>query len=199
MKNAMIIIIILTFLIIIIDLVSGYKCFLKADIDGWKALIPFYNKYMYCMIATGDSNLSWTYVILSGIGISCNLISRVSLSELAIVSSLFSFISAIILLCIGIKINYRFAKAYGKSEAFSIAYIFFSTILGLIIAFDTNTQYIGPIMNNGENTSNDKYRINDNDNIETETSKSFESNYANVADINEFDKNNGEKWDWFFK
>ena len=41
MKNAMIIIIILSFLIIIIDLLSGYKCFLKADIDGWKALIPF--------------------------------------------------------------------------------------------------------------------------------------------------------------
>lgn len=91
--------------ILVASIAAQWKIFEKAGIEGWKALIPFYNSYCLCELAMGNGLLFL-------------------LSFIPCVNFVFT-----IILCM------RLAKAFGKNTLFGILMIFFSPIMYLILGF----------------------------------------------------------------
>ena len=100
-----------------IAVVISWKLFEKAGVEGWKSIIPFYNLYCYFQLAWGNG---WVFLLL---------------------------LVPIVNFVIAIMVNVRLARAFGKGPGFAIGLIFLSFIFQAILAFDKESQYIGP---NGE-------------------------------------------------
>lgn len=83
-----------------------WKIFVKAGIEGWKSLIPFYN--CYCLSEL-TFNKGWLFILL--------LISPINIVFMLVMS-------------------YKLAKRFGKSTIFAICSIIFPYITMQIIAFD---------------------------------------------------------------
>lgn len=92
-------------LILAIGLFIMYKVFEKAGIEGWKALIPFYNVYLLYELTWGKG----LYALLLLI---------------PIVNIIVSFMTAI-----------KLAKAFGKGTGFGIGLFFIPLVFKGIIAF----------------------------------------------------------------
>lgn len=86
-------------------LVSQWKMFEKANVEGWKSLIPFYREYCFCKIVMGSG---WLFLL--------NLVPCVNL--------IFHIILSI-----------NTAKAYSKGIGFGILTIFFAPIMYMILGF----------------------------------------------------------------
>jgi hypothetical protein len=94
--------------------VAGWKIFQKAGIEGWKALIPFYNIYLLLEVA-GYNGLLMFLIFVPSIG---------------------SLVVAI-LLALGL------AKNFGKSVLFAIFGLLIFSIVGyLMLAFGSD-KYLG--------------------------------------------------------
>ncbi|MCR5718217.1 MAG: DUF5684 domain-containing protein [Oscillospiraceae bacterium] len=98
----------------ILSIVALWFLFTKAGKEGWKAIIPFLNCYE-------------EYDIVYGNGWKCLLL-----------------LVPILNIAVSIMFSFRLAQAYGKGTGFAILTIFFPQIMMLIMAFDSNTQYVGP-------------------------------------------------------
>lgn len=97
-----------------ITAVAGWKIFVKAGVEGWKALIPLYNIYLYLEIAGYNG-----WLVL-----------------LTFVPYVGSFVVAI-LMAIGL------AKNFGKSVLFAVfGLLIFSLVGYLILAFGSD-KYLG--------------------------------------------------------
>ena len=84
----------------------------KAEEHGWGAIVPFYSSYLSFKIAMGQG---WMFLLLL----------------IPVIGSIFAIVC-----------NYKFAKAYGKSDWFAIGNIFFPYIFTTIIGFD-DSQFVG--------------------------------------------------------
>lgn len=91
--------------------------FVKANEDGWKAIIPFYNAYTL-------------YDIVYGNGLKALLLLVPILN-----------IGALIML------PFRIAKVFGKGVIFGIIGLFLLPVELLLIAFTGNSNYQGPCSN----------------------------------------------------
>ena len=97
-----------------VEVVVGWKIFQKAGIEGWKALIPFYNIYLLLEVAGYNGFLMF----------------------LIFVPSIGSLVVAI-LLALGL------AKNFGKSVLFAIFGLLIFSIVGyLMLAFGSD-KYLG--------------------------------------------------------
>lgn len=99
--------------IIVLQIVSMWKVFVKAKKPGWAALIPIYNILILLEI-TGNP---WWFVFL---------IIFVPIANIAIV----------------IIVMLDLAKVFGKSTAFGVGLIFLSIIFMTILAFSKD-EYLG--------------------------------------------------------
>ncbi|MBQ5311445.1 MAG: hypothetical protein ILP19_05330 [Oscillospiraceae bacterium] len=147
-SDILLIIAIIAVIYLIIQYIVYYKCFKKAGTDGWKALIPVYNKYVTAMIATGDSGYSYKYVALT---LACGLINQLTRVDYGdayfflLLLALLSLAVGIATLIVSVNVSYKFAKAFGRSDGFAVARIFFPTICTLIMVLDPDTKYCGPV------------------------------------------------------
>lgn len=91
--------------IAILSIIALWKIFQKADIAGWKSIIPLYNNYCLCKIAWGTG---WLFLI--------NFVPLVNIVFL-------------------IMTQYRLAKAFGKGIGFTLGLIILSPIFLLILGF----------------------------------------------------------------
>lgn len=89
-------------------IVAQWRIFEKAGIDGWKAIIPFYNTYCWF-------GLVWT----SGWFFLLTLIPIVGIIAILITS-------------------FKLGAAFGKGLLFNLGLIFFSPVFYLILAFDSS-------------------------------------------------------------
>lgn len=99
---------------IIICIIGNWLIFSKAGIDGWKALIPFYNSYCLAQMAFGNG----LFFLLAFIPYA-------------------NFIYSLIL-------GFMIAKSFGKGTGFSILTALFTPIMFIIIGLSDDAQYIGP-------------------------------------------------------
>lgn len=104
---------IISCLVSIFILVCMWRIFVKANHQGWEAIIPFYNCYKYTEIVWGE-------------GIKFLL-----------------FLIPIANIYFSIKFNLSMAKAFNKSPLFAVGLILCSPIFLAILAFDKNTLYLG--------------------------------------------------------
>jgi len=97
-----------------ITAVAGWKIFEKAGVEGWKALIPFYNIYLYLEIAGYNG---WLMLLI--------------------------FVPYVGSLVVAILMALGLAKNFGKSVLFAIFGLLIFSIVGyLMLAFGSD-KYLG--------------------------------------------------------
>lgn len=96
-------------IILVVSLISNWKCFIKIGEDGWKSIIPIYNSYILHEHIWGNG---WMFLI--------NLIP--------VVGQIFTIIT-----------NWKFFRGFGKSVLFCLAAIPFHPICLAVCAFDSST------------------------------------------------------------
>lgn len=111
--GAGIVIWIVTMLLSILLIVAQWKMFVKADIAGWKCLIPIYN--MYCLFEIAQGNGA------------------------RLVLMLIPFYNFYIMITLYIDL----AKSFGKSTGFGVAMIFFPFILLPMLGLSKKIEYVG--------------------------------------------------------
>lgn len=131
------IVLVITIVLAVITIIANWKLFEKAGEPGWSAIIPFYSNYQMAKIATGNDKLSWAFVILSVINVVLSNSKSKVLSSIAILCSL-------AFLVIACYVYYKYAESFGQSTAMCVLSIFFAPIIFMIMAFNNNTEYVGP-------------------------------------------------------
>ncbi len=108
---------ILYYLLVIISLISLWKIFEKAGVEGWKALIPFYNLWVFAEIV---GQPGW-------------------LGLLAILAIFIPVIGILIYFAIIFYLNYLLAQGFGKDVLYAIGLTLLPFIFLPILAFGDDT------------------------------------------------------------
>lgn len=128
--------IVVSIIIYIISAIANWKIFTKADVEGWKGLIPFYNGYILYKISWKTVYFFLTYILVFAGSIITNLTS---------LPTLIALILYIAWAVISVTEQYKLAKAFGHGIGFTIGLILLNPIFMLILGFD-KSEYVG---NNG--------------------------------------------------
>ena len=134
----------------ILSVVGLYNIFEKAGIEGWKALIPFYNLWNEVKLVNRPVGFFWGIVIpylilflvifiwgvfgfLEGaIGINDNIMGAILPFVIGLVI-VFGIFSSIVM---SIILKNDIAKSFGKSKWFTVGVIFLPFIFYPILGFD---------------------------------------------------------------
>lgn len=159
--------------ILVIIVISNWKILTKAHEEGWKALIPFYNKWTLCEVV----GLSPYWVIELLVVQALYLFIKQVLEGNFVVISL-SWLVSLNSLYFNVVYSLSLAKSFGKDKSFGILTIFFPEITLPMLALG-KSEYIGkkgekdPVMDFILDTLN----VNKNSNINTNGQQT--TNYAN--------------------
>lgn len=159
--------------ILVIIVISNWKILTKANEEGWKALIPFYNKWTLCEVV----GLSPYWVIELLVVQALYLFIKQVLEGNFVVISL-SWLVSLNSLYFNVVYSLSLAKSFGKDKSFGILTIFFPVITLPMLAFG-KSEYVGK---NGEKDPVmdfilDTLNVNKNSNINTNGQQT--TNYAN--------------------
>lgn len=108
----------------VLSVIAMWKIFVKAGVDGWKALVPVYN--------------SWLLFEISG---KPGWWSLVGLASFIPVLGIFAGIVGLVL---WILAALNLGKAFGKSTAFSVIGLVIFSIVGLLILGFDKSKYTKP-------------------------------------------------------
>lgn len=101
--------------LIIFYIVCLWKTFEKAGVEGWKAIVPFYNFWVLCEIAGKPG--WWSLVVL--------------LSFIPVIN----LVGWIAILVVQVLISIEVAKAFGKDSVFALLLIFLPVVGYAILGF----------------------------------------------------------------
>lgn len=157
---------------VVIMIVSNWKILTKANEEGWKSLIPFYNQWTLCEVI----GLSPYWVIELVVVQAIYLFAEQAFEGSFIVTTL-SWLSTLNSLYFNVVYSLSLAKSFGKDKSFGILTVFFPIITLPMLAFG-KSQYIGK---NGEKDPVmdfilDTLNINKNNNVNSNS----QTNYTNV-------------------
>ena len=128
-------------IIYIIDVIGMFKVFEKCGLEGWKAIIPFYNDYVF-------AEKVWVpnYVLCLWIACIVNWVIVSPISHLGgfigILFSLVGFILLIFIIVVRGRFCYWIAKSFGYGVGFAVGLFFLSFVFYLILGFG-DAQYRG--------------------------------------------------------
>lgn len=122
--------IVVAIIIYIISAIANWKIFTKANVEGWKGLIPFYNGYILYKISWKTIYFFLTYILV----FAGSLITDKTPVIALILYIAWAVISA--------TEQYKLAKAFGHGIGFTIGLILLNPIFMLILGFD-KSEYIG--------------------------------------------------------
>lgn len=119
-----------------------WNIFEKAKIDGWKALIPFYNFYLLCELAWRPG-LFWSYLVIEffviPFFISYHDYTVFQTSESV---SLFCVLLAMegVFLCLiaTILLNYKLCESFDKGIPFFFGMLLLNPVFFAILSFDSS-------------------------------------------------------------
>ena len=159
--------------ILVIIVISNWKILTKANEEGWKALIPFYNKWTLCEVVGLSPYWVIELLIVQALYLFINQVLEgnfvvISLSWLVSLNSLY----------FNVVYSLSLAKSFGKDKSFGILTVFFPVITLPMLAFG-KSEYVGK---NGEKDPVmdfilDTLNVNKNSNINTNGQQP--TNYAN--------------------
>ena len=163
--------IVIAFLVIMV--ISNWKILTKANEEGWKALIPFYNKWTLCEVVGLSPYWVIELLVVQALYLFINQVLEgsfvvISLSWLVSLNSLY----------FNVVYSLSLAKSFGKDKSFGILTVFFPVITLPMLAFG-KSEYVGK---NGEKDPVmdfilDTLNVNKNSNINTNGQQP--TNYAN--------------------
>ena len=117
----------------------GYrKMFMKAGEAGWKAFIPYYKNYI-CFRFAWNTKIFWAFLATM-------LVLEFMPGELGIVVDLIKLVCGIVCIVLGIKLDIRVAKSFGKTTGWGVLLFFFPFIVSLILGYG-NAEYLGNTTN----------------------------------------------------
>lgn len=102
-------------IIVIVQVVCGWRLFEMAGHKGWECLIPLYGSYAFCEIVYGTG---WLF----------------ALQLIPWVGVVFS-----------LKFALDAALAYGRTRLFGVGMFFISIVFYPMLAFSSDTTYEGPV------------------------------------------------------
>lgn len=109
------IIFLFTFIAWIIVTIAKYKIFEKAGIEGWKAIIPYYNAYVLTCELAGKDIVTFVLHFIPLANIYAAVVTNIAL-----------------------------AKSFGKDEGYGIGLTFLRVVFYPMLAFSKSATYIGP-------------------------------------------------------
>ena len=113
----------------------GYrKMFIKAGESGWKAFIPYYKNFI-CFKLAWNINLFWPFLV------SLLMVQFLPDTE-ELLMILLNIAAIIVHVVLGIKLDIRMAKAFGKTTIWGVLLFFFPFIVSLILGYGT-AEYLG--------------------------------------------------------
>lgn len=130
--------IVFTVLTALIRLICRWRIFTKAGEKGWKSIIPFYNTYTeFAITWSGLQGVLMMLALMIGNYI---LFVYESTTLVHTIGSLLSIYSSVLSL---IQVH-KLSRSFGHKFGFTLGLIFLNPIFMLILAFGTNSQYVGP-------------------------------------------------------
>lgn len=134
--------------------VCWWKVFTKANVAGWKALIPFYSDYTRYKIA-GKKNMYWGYLVITAAKQIYSVFSMVVLTGnvleflgdgtfngSGIEMKVISWGLTVLMFVFDVYLGRYLAKSFGKSEGFGFGLGVFPIIFVPILAFgDAEYEY----------------------------------------------------------
>lgn len=114
--------------------IGEWKFFEKCGEKGWKALIPFYNDWTIIKISNCHSY--YFFFIIGESILSLFAFSEI-FEEFSIISSLFSFVSLYVILCI----NYNIAKKFHQEMGFAIGMTFVPFVFYIMLGLSNKYKY----------------------------------------------------------
>ena len=112
-----------------------YKMNEKAGEAGWKALIPYYRSYIRFKYSW-NTNPFWIFLVAT------ILFQNLSSIEGYVIVDLISIALAIVAFVVGLKLDIRTAKSFGKSAIWGVLLYFLPFIVSYILGLG-KAQYIG--------------------------------------------------------
>lgn len=101
----------------IIAVICMWRLFDKANLGGWKAIIPIYNFYTACKMIKINF---WLIVV----------------SIILLIVPIVNIVAAIYLIYVIFAFNFRLSRAFGYGFLFGLGLIFLNPIFMLILAFN---------------------------------------------------------------
>lgn len=113
---------------LIMTIIGKWTLFTKANVEGWKALIPLYNTYIFGEIA--GVNPWWYLIILLSFIISVIFHEFIIFALLIIFYFIITFVLSV-------------AKSFGKGFLFALGLMFMGPIFYMILGLSPNIKYQG--------------------------------------------------------
>ena len=110
------------------------KMFLKAGEAGWKAFIPYYKNFIFFRMAW-STKIFWAFLVTM-------LVMEFVPGEQGIVVDLIKLVCAIVCIVLGMKLDIRVAKSFGKTTGWGVLLFFFPFVVSLILGYG-KAEYIG--------------------------------------------------------
>ena len=117
-----------------VSAIGFYKMYVKAGVAGWKAFIPYYRSYVRFSFAW-NTKMFWPFLVGA-------LVSQFFTSSEMLLVNLLVIALGILTIVIGVKLDIRVAKSFGKSTGWGVGLFFLPFIFSLILGFG-KAQYIG--------------------------------------------------------
>ena len=113
----------------------GYrKMFMKAGEAGWKAFIPYYKRFI-CFKLAWNTKIFWPFLV------SMILMQFLPNTE-ELLMILLNVAAIIVHFVLGIKLDIRVAKSFGKTTAWGVLLFFFPFVVSLILGYG-KAEYLG--------------------------------------------------------
>lgn len=132
--------------IAVLTIISMWKVYVKAGEGGWKILIPIYGNYIKYKIA-GCKGRYWVALALglASIGLGAfgavELMSTYQPTDAAAFTLIATGVASLIATFISISVNFKMAKAFGRSWFFGLGLLVLPFLFYCIIAFNGNIVY----------------------------------------------------------
>lgn len=99
----------------VILVIARWKLFEKAGIEGWKAIVPYYNAYVLTVELAGKDVLTFVLHFIPFANIYAAIVTNIAV-----------------------------AKSFGKDEGYGIGLTFLGIVFYPMLAFSKKTAYVGP-------------------------------------------------------
>ena len=119
---------------LVINIVSLWRIFTKADEAGWKSIIPIYNSYVQYSI-TWNTKIFWVNI---GLSIVSTIVSVIQNGNSSMILTLISTIISIASTVIFIIASHKLSKAFGHGVGFTVGLVLLNPIFMLILAFGSS-------------------------------------------------------------
>ena len=131
------------FLIIwhVLTMIARWKVFTKANISGWKSLIPFYSDYCTYRIAWNKS-MFWVWFVALIVSSYCSGGSDSGSGLVSTLISILSFLSEAVCFVVHVLVNIKLSQRFGHGIGFGLGLIFLGPIFTLILGLG-DSKYLG--------------------------------------------------------